>query len=108
MLLTARTAIFIAKSLGACRERLLKQQYLHGSLFVQGNLQGETRKLGKTVHTASQQVYANEHDEEKDCSFYRGKCHERVKVSSRIYAQSRGSPLGDFHAQRGFHADIAA
>ena len=33
----------------------------------------------KTVHTVSQQVYANE---EKDCNFYRGKCHERVKVSS--------------------------
>ena len=25
-------------------------------------------------------------DKEKDCSFYRGKCHERVAVSSRIYA----------------------
>ena len=53
MLLTARTALFIVKSLSACREKLLKQQYLHGNLFVQGNLQRETRELGKTVHTAS-------------------------------------------------------
>ena len=37
VLLTARTALVIAKSLGAYRERLLKQQYLHGNLFVQGN-----------------------------------------------------------------------
>ena len=78
------------------RERLLKQQYLHGNLLVQGNFQEETRELGKTVHTASQQVYANEHDEEKDCSFYRGKCHERVKVFSRIYAQSLAGLLLGF------------
>ena len=45
MLLTARTALFIAKSLVACRERLVKQQYLHGNLFVQGNLQEETREI---------------------------------------------------------------
>ena len=49
MLLTARTALFIVKSLSACRERLLKQQYLNGNLFVQGNLQRETRELGKTA-----------------------------------------------------------
>ena len=44
VLLTARTALFIVKSLVSCRERLLKQQYLHGNLFVQGNLQEETHE----------------------------------------------------------------
>ena len=73
----------------ACRERLVKQQSLHGNLFVQSREIPKRRPASwssKTVHTASQQVYANEHDEEKDCSFYCGKCHELKGY--RIYAES--------------------
>ena len=60
MLLTRKTVHYRAKSLTAYREKLAKQQSLHGNHFVENeNFQRETRPRGEVRTSLSRQAMSD-------------------------------------------------